>query len=681
MKELREVSHKNFPYKNRDLSWFDFNVRVLDEAFKKDNPLMERLKFLSITASNLDEFFMVRLYNLIDRVHSGARSKDPAGLTPKQQLEQINEAVHKFVKRQYQCYHKSVRPQLTQNNIFFLKADELSVEQCAYVKSYFERILFPVLTPLAIDKSRPSPLLANRSLNIAVRILQDGKNRFAVIQVPSIISRFLELPTTNGRAFMMLEDIIIANLYKFFHPYQIKAAVLFRLTRDTDIEFLEDTENLLAEVQRTLKKRKRGKPVRLELCKKSDEKTRSFLLKMLNVDKQDVYETSGPIDLSFFARFAQLQGFEHLCFEPLVPQNPPKDFEGEVDIFAAIRKRDRIVHHPYESFEPVVRFVKQAAEDPSVLAIKQTLYRVSGNSPIIGALIKAAENGKQVTVLVELKARFDEENNILWAKKLEASGCHVVYGIEGLKTHCKVLLVVRSEGGMIRRYIHMSTGNYNETTARLYTDISFFTCDEAFCADASTLFNSLTGYSYDPKYDKLIVAPSAVRPFLLKMIKNEIDNAYKGLPNGLTIKVNSLLDEGIIRQLYKASNAGVKIHLIVRGICSLVPGVKNFSENITVTSIVGRFLEHSRIYSFVNGGENRVFLSSADLMPRNLDHRVEVIFPIEDDELLQRLLEILRTVTLDNTNARVQLPDGNYHPVDKRGKTRVNSQELLMKGV
>ena len=673
-------NQKHIPYNNRELSWLDFNYRVLDEAFRKDNPILERVKFLAISASNLDEFFMVRVAGIMEQINSNYKKKDPSGLSPKQQLAQINEKTRDFLNKQYQCLKKSIKPTLNQKNIAFLEIKDLNSEQKRYVDTYFNKIIFPVLTPLAVDKSRPFPLLANKSLNLAVRLSKDGETNFALVQVPSILPRFLELPSADDKKyFILMENIIIEKLPQLFELHRIKACCQFRITRNSDLDIDEEAADLLVEIQRSIKKRKRGEPVRLELLKSCDQKTRDFLVKMLSIKEEDIYELSGPLDLTFLMKFSQIKGFDKFRFDPIVPVDPPADFWGEKSVFEAIKQRDRLVHHPYESFNAVVNFINQAAADKNVLAIKQTLYRVSGKSPIIDALIKAAENGKQVTVLVELKARFDEENNVIWAKKLEQAGCHVIYGVYGLKTHCKILLVVRQEDEGIKRYIHMATGNYNDSTAKVYTDIGFFTCRESFGADASSLFNTLTGYSRPPEYSKLIVAPIKMRSFFEKMIENEIQNAEKGLPSGITIKINSLVDEEMIRLLYRASNAGVKVDLIVRGICCLIPGIAGFSENITVRSIVGQFLEHSRIYKFCCSENPQIFIGSADLMPRNLDKRVELIFPIEDDGLKLRIDNILNIMLSDTTNAKVQNSDAKYSKIDMRGKERISSQKYFVK--
>lgn len=670
----------SMPYNNRELSWIDFNKRVLEEATKKDNPIMERCNFLSITASNLDEFFMVRVAGVLDQIHHGVKSKDASGLTPTDVMSRLSEKIHEFAKKQYSCYNRSIIPSLRANGITFKNVDELDGDQKAFIDEYFHKVVFPVLTPMAVDTSRPFPLLANKSLNIALRLTNaENEEFFAVVQVPSILPRFLELPSHEGRAFILLEKIIAAYLTELFELYNIKEYDAFRITRDSDLDIDEDTEDLMAEIKKSIKKRKRGVPVRLEFSKKCNKEIRKFLIDALEVSEDEIYLQRGPLDLTFLSKFAHIDGCENLCFEPIVPVNPPAEFCGYDDIFTAIREKDRLVHHPYESFDVVVDFVKKAAVDPKVLAIKQTLYRVSGNSPIVAALIKACENGKQVTVLVELKARFDEENNIQWANKLEKAGCHVIYGLTGLKTHCKICLVVRRDDDGIRRYLHMGTGNYNDSTARFYTDIGMFTCREEYGIDASSLFNVLTGYSFPPEYNKFIVAPHGMRTFFEAMIINETQNAKLGLPAKITAKVNSLVDPKIISLLYDASNAGVKVDLVVRGICCLVPGVKGFSENIKVISIVGQLLEHSRIFIFENNGNPQYYMGSADWMPRNLDKRVELVFPVEDEDIKSRVQGIMNTMFKDTVNARRQHSDMTYTNVDKRGKKRLNCQKYFSK--
>ncbi len=673
MKAEKANKAARMPYINRELSWLDFNARVLEEAYEKENPVLERFKFLGITASNLDEFFMVRVAGVMEQVRSGYREADPAGLTPERQLTLLGEKIHAFMEKQYNCLNRSLLPLLRQHGIFLLRPEELDDEQRAFADDYFENVLFPVLTPLAVDRSRPFPMLANKSLNLGVRLRKDGETAFAVVQAPSILPRLVELPAQEGRAFLLLENIIALHFGDLFELHDIEAYTAFRVTRNADLDIDEESEDLLVEIQQSIKKRKRGRPVRLELSRHCDEELREFLVDMLEVGEDAIYEAMGPLDLTFCFRLSGLD--DSLRLPPITPVEPA-DFCGYTDLFEAIRERDRFVHHPYESFDCVVDFVRRAAEDPDVLAIKQTLYRVSGNSPIIAALMRAADNGKQVTVLVELKARFDEENNIHWALKLEEAGCHVIYGLAGLKTHCKILLVVRREEDGLRRYVHLGTGNYNDSTARQYTDMGMFTCRESFGADASSLFNVLTGYSRPPQYRRFITAPDNMRSFFVHMIEGEIRAAQEGLPAGIFAKVNSLVDPAIIALLYRASQAGVKVTLVVRGICCLVAGRPGVSDNITVLSVVGQLLEHSRIFRFENGGTPRLYLGSADWMPRNLDRRVELVFPVEDAAIVQRVEEVIRLLCEDTVNARVQ-QDGSYSFVDGRGRPAVNCQTAL----
>ena len=676
------MSDKKNYYYNRELSWMDFNARVLEEAQKKDNPLMERLRFLAITGSNLDEFFMVRVAGVKSQIASNYTKPDDSGMTPKELLSALDKKTHAFMEKQYSCLYRSILPVLKkQAEIEFRTPEKLTHEQRAFTDEYFHRVLFPVLTPLAVDSSRPFPMLANKSLNLAVRLSSKenkGEKCFAVVQVPSILPRFTELPADGDtRCFILLEDIITDYLEELFELHEIKAVCPFRITRNSDLTIDEEADDFMYEIEKSIKRRKRGRPVRLELLQHTDEDTRKFLIKALNINESGIYEVQGPIDLTFFSKFANIPGCEKLCFAPIRPTTPPGDFFGYTDIFKAIREGDRLVHHPYETFDCVVQFIAQAAEDENVLAIKQTLYRVSGNSPIIASLIKAAENGKQVTVLVELKARFDEENNINWAKKLEKAGCHVIYGLTGLKTHCKIALIVRREEDGIRRYLHLGTGNYNDSTAKIYTDLGLFTCNEQFGADASSLFNVITGYSRPPEYKHFIVAPHGMRSFFEYMIRQETENAKKGLPSGITVKVNSLVDPKIIELLYEASKAGVRVQLIVRGICCLIPGIEGVSENITVMSIVGQLLEHSRIFRFENAGNPRIYMGSADWMPRNLDKRVEISFPVEDPRLKEEVKHILDLQLKDNVKAHILQPDGSYEKIDKRGKVLINSQRCF----
>ena len=679
---------------DRELSWLDFNARVLEEAYEKENPLMERMRFLAITASNLDEFTMVRVAGVMDMAESKRSKISPAGMTAEELLPLLDRKIRDFVERQYSCLSRSILPQLEKSGIRFVTAEQLTPQQKTHVDAYFNKVLFPVLTPMAVDRSRPFPMLANKSLNIVVRLQEKkdekdtgkkeqkkqkkSKEAFAVVQVPSILPRFLELPETsevNGvkqRSFILLEEIIIAHMASLFELHEIISCSLFRITRDSDLSIDEESNDFLEEIKASIKKRKTGRPVRLEVETDCDDEALAFLEEMLPIEKSRVIRVTGPLDLTLFSKFASIPGCSSMCYDPIIPVAEPADFVGYEDIFAAIRAHDCMIHHPYESFDVVVDFVRAAAEDPDVLAIKQTLYRVSGHSPIVAALMRAAENGKQVTVLVELKARFDEENNIHWAQKLEKAGCHVVYGLSGLKTHCKILLVVRREEDGIRRYVHMGTGNYNDSTARIYTDMGVMTCKEPYGSDASSLFNVLTGYSRPPRYNRFVTAPIDMRPFFREMIEGEIACAAQGLPSGITAKVNSLVDPEIIELLYKASQAGVPVKLIVRGICCLIPGVPGLSENITVHSIVGQLLEHSRIFRFECGGKPRIWMGSADWMQRNLDHRVELVFPIEA-ELMPRAEEILEVMWSDNVNTRVMQPDTSYQLVDRRGSRKLNN--------
>ena len=671
--DFRNVSNA-FPYTNRELSWLDFNDRVLDEAFDTDTPLMDRVNFLGITASNLDEFFMVRVAGLQEQVRSGYTEPCPAGMSPARQLELIRDKVAAFSSRQADCLTGLLLPSLAELGIRFLGNDDLDERQKSHAAGYFDRILHPVLTPMAVDRSRPFPVLSNMSIYMGVRLRKEQDSFFAILQLPSVLPRFIPLPCLPGRTdFILMEDVIAGNLHKLFDTHDLRASALFRLTRNLDLEIDEDAEDLFSEIQEFIKKRRRGRPVRLEIEQGCDERLRVFLFDMLKVDPSLVYETEGPLDLAAFKKLYGIEAFASLR-QGMIRPVPAVDFPPEENLFDSIRSQDRMVHHPYESFDSVVEFIQAAAEDPRVLAIKQTLYRVSGNSSIISALMFAADRGKQVTVLVELKARFDEENNIAWARKLEEAGCHVIYGLAGLKIHCKVALVIRREEEGIRRYIHLATGNYNDTTARLYTDIGMFTAKESFGVDASALFNSLTGYSRPPIFSRLIAAPNDCRAFFMRMIRAEMENSRRGLPCGILIKVNSLVDEAVIRLLYEASCAGVPIRLVVRGICCLVPGIPGVSENIRVSSIVGRFLEHSRIFRFENGGQAKFYLGSADLMPRNLDRRIELLFPVEEPALTRRLQMILDITLADNVNARIQDSDGRYHRTRTTGERRRDSQ-------
>ena len=663
---------------SRELSWLEFNERVLEEAQDKTNPILERLKFLAITASNLDEFFMVRVSNLLDMLESEVTIRDAAGLSPEQQLTEISDRVHRMVYKQYNCLNRSIAPSLEKENIFFREFRDLSKEQKEFIRTYFEGTLYPVLTPMAIDQSRPFPLLANRSLNVIVELDSSDSELFAVVQAPGVMPRFLKLPysTDGAQEYIFVESIIKEFMPTLFTGHSVASSYCFRITRNSDLDIDEqETEDLLNEIERSIKRRKWGDPVRLEVEKNMTRSLRVFLETALELDDRDIYEILGPLDLTTFMGFALQKGFDHLRNEPLIPQPVPEFIDR--DMFEVISEQDVLVMHPYESFDCVVKFVQAAAADPQVLAIKQTLYRVSGNSPIVHALMQAAENGKQVTVLVELKARFDEENNIIWAKRLEKSGCHVIYGLVGLKTHCKCCLIVRKEDDGIRRYVHLGTGNYNDSTAKIYTDHGLFTSKESFGQDISTLFNVLTGYSINLTWNHIAVAPVSLRGMFLRCIDNETQNAKAGLPASITAKMNSLVDTNIIQALYKASAAGVQIKLLIRGVCCLRPGVPGVSENITVASIVDRFLEHSRIFRFENGGNEVIYLSSADWMPRNLDRRVEVAFPVTEPALRAKLNALLSISFSDTMKLRILQADGTYDRVDRRGRESIHSQLFL----
>ena len=673
-------------YENRELSWLKFDGRVLNEARDKSIPLLERLKFVSITSSNLDEFFMVRVASLKDMVHADYRKKDIAGMTATEQLAEINVKTRELVEQQYHTYNRSLVPLMRQNQIHILGAyEDLTEKQEKYVDRYFEENVYPVLTPMAVDASRPFPLIRNKTLNIAALIVkrsEKGKKasekevEFATVQVPGVLPRLVQLPSEKPeeKIFILLEQVIEKNIDKLFLNYEVQCAYPYRIMRNADLTIDEDeAADLLKEIQKQLKMRQWGEVIRLEVEDGIDKRLLRFLKDELKVAEEDIFKIQGPIDLTFLMKMYGLEGCDHLRYEPYKPQRHPEIEPGE-NIFDLIRKGDILLHHPYQTFDPVVDFIRQAAKDPDVLAIKQTLYRVSGNSPIIASLAQAAENGKQVSVLVELKARFDEENNIVWAKKLEQAGCHVIYGLVGLKTHSKIALVVRREEDGIRRYVHLGTGNYNDSTAKLYTDCGIFTCHEGIGEDATAVFNMLSGYSEPLSWNELSVAPIWLRGKFMRLIQRETKHAKAGRPAQIIAKMNSLCDEGIIAALYEASAAGVKIKLVVRGICCLKVGIKGVSENIEVRSIVGNFLEHSRIFAFWNDGNEEIYMGSADWMPRNLDRRVEILFPVLDETLKKDVKHILEVELSDNMKAHILKSDGNYEKIDKRGKVLVNSQ-------
>ena len=651
---------------NRELSWLKFNLRVLKEAMFKNAPLLERLKFIAISASNLDEFFMVRVAGLWNSLDNGVDKVDAAGLSVKEQLEAIAESAHEQIRTQTK-YLMALIGEMDAVGLHFRRVENLTDLGKDWLEEYYREIIYPVLTPMAVDASRPFPFLANKTQNLAVELIKsDGEHSMGLIQVPSVLDRILEIPPEERRTFVFLEDIIASHCQDLFKGCQILDVVPFRVTRDSDLDLEEeDSVDLLKEVEESLRKRKRGAAVRLEIFKTNNNRIKKFLEENLDVSDLEIYEINGPLDPTCFFKFTGLKGMWPWLHEPFVPQRP-LELPDDSDLFAAIRQNDILLHHPYESFDPVVKLVSDAADDPKVLAIKQTLYRVSGNSPIVAALARAAENGKQVTVLVELKARFDEENNILWARRLEKAGCHVIYGLVGLKTHAKIILIVRKEDNGIKRYVHLGTGNYNDSTAKLYTDLGLMTANDEFGIDASAFFNLLSGYGEPPVWNKLVMAPLGLREKIYSLINNEINMVNMGKEGHIIAKMNSLIDYPVIQKLYEASAAGVHIDLIVRGICGLRTGIEGISENITVRSIVGRQLEHSRIFWFANGGEEQLYLSSADWMPRNLNDRVELFFPVETEEHIRRIKALLDLYLRDNVVAHMMQSNGTYRRVHNK---------------
>lgn len=687
-------------YLNRELSWLEFNRRVLHEGLDDRTPLLERLKFLAIFSSNLDEFFMVRVAILKEQVEAGVTKLTPDGRTPEQQLEDISDTLRPMVEEQHRFFHHTLRPQLEDHGIFLLNYIDLNQEQRLYLQTYFEKNIFPVLTPLAIDPAHPFPHISNLSLNLAVAVKDPHAEveRFARVKVPNTLPRFITFPDElQGQhdrevawAGVPLEQVVAHNLEFLFPGMTIQEYHPFRITRDADLELSEDeADDLLLAIEQELRRRRLGgSVVRMELLASMPDTIRQMLMTELELQDGDVYEVEGLLNLKDLFALAGLP-LHHLrdpqgtTVTPARLRSPSEDPElpplSAPDIFSVIREGDLLVHHPYESFTgSVEQFITQAAHDPSVLAIKMTLYRTSGDSPIVKALIEAAENSKQVVALVELKARFDEANNITWARKLEKSGVHVVYGVVGLKTHTKVVLVVRQEHGEIRRYIHIGTGNYNPKTAKLYTDLGLLSCNDALGADLTDLFNFLTGYSRQHSYRKLLVAPVNLRDHMTSMIRREIDHALERGQGRIIAKMNSLVDPKMIATLYEASQAGVQIDLIVRGICCLRPGVEGISDNIRVISIVGRLLEHSRIFYFGNDGRPEYYIGSADWMPRNLDRRVEAVTPIEDPSLQDELQDILQIFLQDNRQAWEMNPDGSYTQRRPGEDGEYSAQTVLM---
>jgi len=695
--DVPSAPHLGHPthYVNRELSWLEFNQRVLEEALDESNRLLERVKFLSIFGSNLDEFFMVRVSGLRRQLETGVLAAPPDGMSPVQQLTAIRERLLPLLDRSMQCWREDLAPKLREAGILVLSYDDLKRKQRKLLRRHFENEIFPVLTPLAFDPGHPFPHISSLSLNLAV-VVNDPTlgERFARLKVPQSLPRLLRIPDeekadsydrhggleeVRALNFVWVEEVVAANLDLLFPGLELVAAHPFRLTRDADFEIEEDEAgDLLTTMAEVVEQRHFGSAIRLEIDEDMPTRIRDILVQNLKVQPFQVFSGDSPIGL---AGLMQLTAVDRpdLKDPPFLPVVHPA-FQAEESIFSVLRRRDVLLYHPYDSFNPVVTFVEQAARDPKVAAIKQTLYRVGPNSPIVRALMEARQNGKQVSVLVELKARFDEENNIVWARALEQAGVHVVYGVMGLKTHAKLCLVVRREQGGIKRYVHLGTGNYNPITARTYTDFGFFTADEDLAADLSDLFNALTGYSLKEGYRKLLVAPGGMRDAILDRIEREVERQRAGGDGRIVFKMNGLVDEACIRALYQASREGVRVDLQVRGICCLRPGVEGVSENIRVTSVVGRFLEHARIYYFRNGGEEEIFLGSADLMPRNLDGRVEVLFPLENPVLRRAVRDgVLFLHLADNVKARELLPDGSYgHVRAAAGEEPVDSQALLL---
>jgi polyphosphate kinase len=647
---------------NRELSWLEFNGRVLEEATDPTNPILERLKFATIVASNLDEFFMVRVAALQNAVAEGDTAPDPAGLTPGQQLVQISERAHAMVDRLYQAVTGEILPALAERGIQIIPLSELEAASRSALAKHFREEVLPALTPLAIDSSRPFPMLANLSLNLAVLLAPaegETEPRLAVVQVPSRLPRLVRPAGAAGTTYVLLEEEIRGELAALFPGQEIKETAVFRVARDAELDFDDEGgRDLLEVIEEELKNRRLSGIVRLEVEAGVGEDLLTTLHARLEVGAQDTYRIAGPLDIRALQALVDLPALEDLRDPPL---KPIASVEVPADgLFALLDERDLYLHHPYDSFDPVVQFVAQAAEDPDVLALKQTLYRTSGDSPVVQALARAAENGKQVTVLVELMARFDEQRNIRWARRLEEAGAHVIYGIRGYKTHAKICLVVRRGRQGIRRYVHLGTGNYNDRTARLYTDFGRMTSDREIGEDASAFFNALTGYSDPPRMKKLVMAPTQLRERHLRLIERERQRAESGQAAEIRAKMNALVDEDVIRALYDAAKAGVRIRLNIRGICCLRPGVKGLSETIQVVSIVDRFLEHARIFYFRNGGDEEVYLSSADWMPRNLDKRIELLFPVESEEGKQKVLSALDVPFQDNVKGRWLQADGSY---------------------
>lgn len=660
---------------NRELSWLEFNHRVLQEGLCETLPLLERLKFLSIVGSNLDEFFMIRVAGLMQQVSAAVRRRGPAGMTPSQQLEEIKARAHRMVAEQTAGI-REVLGKLAGHGLYVREAPDWSADQRRFLRSYFSSEILPVLTPLAIEELQPPPLLPGLALHVALVVAYENVERIVVVPVPGGFPRFVTLPAEEGVHLARLEDVIAANAASLFPGAKVHDRAVLRITRDADVAIQDDEAgDLLHAVEAAVLDRRRRAAVRLEISQSPNPRLRDWFVNWLAIEPRDVYEIDGPLDTAAFMEVVNRQGFESLKI-PQWPPQPPRDLVGAEDIWSSIQDHDVLLFHPYESFEPVVRLVEQAAADPDVLAIKQTLYRTSGDSPIVRALGQAARSGKQVTVLVELKARFDEARNVVWARQLEDAGCHVIYGIAGFKTHAKALLIVRRETGRIRRYVHLATGNYNDKTAKLYSDIGMMTADQDMAADVAAFFNLLTGVSEAVGWSKISIAPTVMRRRFLDLIEREVRASTADRPGLIMAKVNSLQDVAICQALCRASQAGVSIKLNVRGICCLRPGLPNVSENIEIRSIVDRFLEHARIFYFRNGGHEETYLSSADWMDRNLDRRLEILFPVKNPNLRRRLIYFLETFFADNVKAQRLRSDGTYEKVRAEGPP-VRAQEVF----
>ncbi len=679
-------ARKPVPFINRELSWLDFNHRVLEEARDASVPLLERLKFLAITASNLDEFFMVRVGGLHWLKRQGRTPRDPSGMTPTRQLDQIGRYARKMILDQYACFLDELEPALHEARIRRVPMNGLDAEQLKYVERTFDELIYPVVTPVAVDPGEPFPVLQALSLHLAVALppaARDAKGRgaerrMAIVTVPQNLARFMTVPCKDGHEFVLLEDVLEAFMGRLFPGELIEETAVFRITRNADMQVREDeAPDLLSGMEDILEQRRTSSCVRLEIAKGASSQMHAYLQKALGVEGTMLVRVPGPLDLSAYMGLATMSGFDEYKSEEWPPQLMP-DLAPPESMFDVLTNRDVLLYHPFDSFEPVVRLIEEAADDPGVLAIKQILYRTSADSPIVAALARAAQKRKQVTVIVELKARFDEARNIEWARALESSGVQVIYGIRGLKTHAKVCIIIRREPSGIRRYIHFGTGNYNERTARLYTDVSFMTSDEDYGADAATFFNTITGYGQATDFRKIDMAPTELRARLLECIDGEIARCAEGQKGHIMAKFNSLVDPELIEALYRASQAGVKVELNVRGICCLRPGVRGLSENISVVSIVDRFLEHSRILYFRHGGDPLYFISSADLMTRNLDRRIELLVPVEDADARARLHHIVKTCLKDNVKGRELREDRVYHRRKPPGRAKaIRSQEVF----